>query len=122
MKKNLRPIFSLLSAALLFLGCSGCAHLSPGQDPLIVRCEQVQKSALTALDEFLRFDAAHPDLPNSVHKVADAIRDNGPAAFVSLDVARKAYEANKTQKNADAVSAILDAINSELAAVAALKH
>jgi len=111
----------LTAFLILFAGSYGCAKLDPGTDPIVVRCEQTQKVALSAFDEFLKFDASNPGLPVQVHKVADLIRVEAPRNLVALDVARKTYESDRTKNNAGQVTAILDAIQSQLETISALK-
>jgi hypothetical protein len=94
--------------ALIAVFAAGCATLQPTADPLIVRVEQAQKSGLAIVDAFEKFDLANPQLPNSVHKVADHIRDIAPSAFRSLDDARRVYEASKS---ADAQSKLALAVS-----------
>lgn len=106
-----------LLACGLALGLYGCAGVSAGSDPLVVRTEQLETMAYSTFDTFLKIDdTAMKDASvsnawaSSAHPFAQYLRKPivngtntvpfGIATVLSVDQIKLAYEAGTTTSNA----------------------
>jgi hypothetical protein len=107
-------LLALTITATIF---SGCAKLQPGADPIVVRAEQLETTAYSTFDTFLKLDdiamantTIAPTWTNSAHPFATYLRkpvQNGTntvpfgiATVLSLDQVKLAYQAGTTSSNA----------------------
>lgn len=107
---------------------SGCAGLAPGADPLVVRTEQLETVAYSALDNTVSLDNAdrgfwRTNAP-AFHGFCEWLREpvptptnpnepRGLGMILLLDSAKVSYEANKSQSNTllNALSALQIVLN-----------
>lgn len=107
----------ILGVGLLTIGIIGCAKLLPGQDPIVVRTEQVETQTYSILDTFLKLDdtinansklapswtAAHAfaqHLRTPVQSQKGIMVPLGIATILSVDQIKLAYVAGTTTSNA----------------------
>lgn len=105
----------VLAFGLLILGGMGCAKLLPGQDPVVVRTEQVETQTYNTFDTFLKLDDianVNPSISNKwqpAHGFAQHLRSPvqsgtntvplGIAMVLSVDQVKLAYEAGTATSN-----------------------
>lgn len=88
------PLALLLAVALV-----GCATLAPGEDPVVVRTEQVLKMAVPVYDSAMGwyFDNAARLTPGA-KSVFERVRVSFPPVYRSLDSALQLYKAGKRKE------------------------
>jgi hypothetical protein len=106
--------FLALASFSLLIWLPGCAHLQPGADPVVVRCEQVETDAKASFDLALHVEAANaPFWATNVpafHNFCNWLRTpttigstNLPrcsAMLLSLNDLKHDYEAGEASSNA----------------------
>ena len=118
MKKLVSGIcLMLLGLGLLTVAFTGCAKLQPGADPLVVRTEQLETTAYSTFDTFLKLDdvamantTVAPTWTTSAHPFAVYLRKPitvgtntlpfGIASVLSLDTIKVSYQSGTTSSNA----------------------
>jgi hypothetical protein len=124
---------SFLALALALLAItSGCSHLQPGADPLVVRCEQTETIAYATFDTFLQIDDSNrafwkTNTP-ALHSFAEYLRapvpdgtancQRGISYIRGLNTVKRAYKQGSASSNA--VVTILATV--ETAVIEAQKH
>lgn len=108
--KKLRFLLALTAVASVF----GCAALQPGQDPIVVRCEQLETTAQGGFDLVLNIDNANRALVATnipaFHGFCEWLRQpqtveitnrlpRASAMLVSLDDIKLAYKASTISSN-----------------------
>lgn len=113
--KTKLPILAASIIGLLIL--IGCAHLTPGADPLVVRVEQTQSGAMGTFDLVLHEDQANRSFwatnAPAFHSFCEWLRTpqkyNGSnvarcvAIQFNVDDLKLAYKAGKTTGNSNAL-------------------
>ena len=94
---------ALLSRALpaLFLAVAlvGCATLAPGEDPVVVRTEQLLTMATPVYDSGMAWYFANAErLSPGAREVFERVRVGFPPAYRSLDSALQLYKAGKRKE------------------------
>jgi len=93
MKTQIRNVIATVSLLVLLVGC---ATVSPGTDPLVVRAEQTTKIAFEVIDQFLAWEYNNrATLDKEVTQVANEIRLAAPDAIRMLRAVTKAYKAQR---------------------------
>jgi hypothetical protein len=87
----------------MVVGCSGCATLAPGADPVVVRAEQTLSASLDVTTALLTLEKDHPAtfdaaIPGA-HKVAEDLRVKFPPAYHEGERLLETYKANKSIDN-----------------------
>ena len=101
------PALALAAAVIL----TGCVAPDPGQDPVVIRAEQATKGTFDLFDQFLRWeDSNRAVVPTEVHKFADRLRDEGPAAIRTVRSATKTYKITRHAADKDALAAAIKAL------------
>lgn len=113
---KLRNIGPLLLVALI----TACAGIKPGNDPVVVRAEQVTKASMATIDTFLKYEYDNRLLLQiadpKIKAAADAMRVQAPQVFMSARTLTKAYKANRTAENKASLNtlvAVLEKLASE---------
>lgn len=127
--KSLGPDGSSPKMAIAFLAlgltlATGCAHLQPGEDPLVVRTEQTLTVAGAAFDFVVRMDNANrpfyrtnlPDFHNFANKLRERVpvqnvpgRSNLPLALAiqwNVNEAKRDYIAVKSASSSNALESV----------------
>jgi hypothetical protein len=117
MKKLNIPLglFAILVCLVMLL--SACVKLKPGADPLVVRTEQLETTAYSTFDTFLKLDdvamansTVEPTWSESAHPFATYLRKPitvgtntvpfGIASVLSLDTIKLSYQSGESSSNA----------------------
>ena len=103
----------------LILLLSACASVAPGEDPAVLRAEQVIESALSTMDHYITWsDANRRVLGLDAARVAQHIKDRGTDYVDSSLNALQAYkEGSGNQAQLNKALALLNQLTIE-----ALKH
>lgn len=110
----MKTIARLILCLSLLVAVISCAHLQPGADPLIVRCEQVETNAALTINLVMTVEkAAQPYFKSNLPTFdawAEAMRQpvniqgtnwpKGLAVIVSLDMVKRDYKASRATSNA----------------------
>lgn len=114
-----------LSLLILAFSLLGCATLSPTEDPLVVRTEQVERVAFDTFDTYVklvaRYETKVKATAPAAYDFAEWLRAKGPdgkprgiAMVKSLDATRRAYKANRSEANRLTLSSSLAALERAL--------
>ncbi len=110
-------------SVVLLLSCmllgAGCSSILPGNDPVIVRAEQVEKTALAVFDTYVHVEFSQREKLKSISpefvKVADLIRVSADDWIESLEAALKAYRNNRSPENKATLVTALAVLETSLA-------
>lgn len=99
----MKTITQLTSAFLFALFFVGCATVLPGNDPVVVRAEQIRGIALDTFDTVMKLErdnrealfAVSPDIKHTV----DYFRKNELQWINGLDNCIQTYKKNRTPEN-----------------------
>ena len=113
--KNIKLIGILAICLLSF----GCASILPGNDPIAVRAEQVERSAIAAFDAYVHIEYINrtnlAKVSTDFLKVADNIRRNSTNWVISLDHTILAYKHNRAESNKVSLATALATVSTALA-------
>ncbi len=88
------------------MGLMGCSSVEPGNDPVVVRAEQITATAFDAMDAFLFWESRHP-VPDEIHEFAERLRRDAPQWFGSARALTRAYKSHRTEENKVALETVL---------------
>lgn len=98
---------------------SGCSSILPGNDPLVVRAEQTEKTAISTFKAFVHIEAANREflrkLDPNIKVVADKVRSDSTNWVMSLDRVVLAYKHNRSESNNVNVATALATLEASLA-------
>lgn len=102
-----------------FVMLTGCGTILPGNDPLVVRAEQTEKTAIATFSAFVHIEAANRDflrkLNPDIKTVADKVRLDSTNWVSSLDRVILAYKHNRNESNSVNVATALATLEASLA-------
>jgi len=112
LRRPLGASLGLTAACLALLGVilisTGCATITPGSDPIIVKTEDVLVNSLSAYETAmsLHYAASERETPD-VYRAAELIRSTFPPAWRGLRAVKESYRLAKTKEPAKLREAVL---------------
>lgn len=109
-------LFCLLALCLAFQGCT--APILPGNDPVVVRAEQVRSIAADTFAAFVRLE--HRDRPAlqaispSFTRIADQVRAQSDGWIQSLTRVLATYKLARTPNNRASLTSAISVLNASL--------
>lgn len=105
MTARLRPILAVLAIALIV---GGCATLMPGDDPVVVKAEDVLANSLTLYEQTMTLHyAKSTEESPELYKAAETVRVVFPPAWRGLNTTKEVYRLAKTKDPEQLRAAVL---------------
>jgi len=113
-KKILTPFAAAIAIAACLIFAPGCATVAPGNDPIVVRAEQVEAGAIASFDLVLNLDQANRPFWRTnapgFHQFCEFLRapqvvnitntaPRGVAMVLSLQQVKADYRASRASSN-----------------------